>query len=267
VKAAAAAETLRQQWPEQLVFSVGTELTLFMQGIIEGNTLFERLNHPSFWETVKAGTHNEALNAFLARANEAVRQVYHGKIVYMSAPLEAVDWSHFDFVGVDLYRDSRIKPMFNNMIKRYAVHNKPIIIGEFGCCTYRGAEDAGGMGWAIIDTNGYENLIKAPVQLQLKGDYVRDESVQAREVTEMLEIFDTMGVEGAFVFQFASPTFPYNDNPKYDLDMASYSLVKSYADRCGATYPELTWEPKESFYSIADYYANHTIDSIGNGQK
>lgn len=38
VKAAAAAETLRQTWPD-LVLSIGTELTLFMQGIIEGNTL------------------------------------------------------------------------------------------------------------------------------------------------------------------------------------------------------------------------------------
>jgi hypothetical protein len=37
--AAKAAEKLYQRWPEQLVFSVGSELTLFMQGIVEGQKL------------------------------------------------------------------------------------------------------------------------------------------------------------------------------------------------------------------------------------
>jgi hypothetical protein len=35
--------------------------------------------------------------------------------------------------------------------------------------------------------------------------------------------------------------------------MASYSLVKSYADRTGATYPDLPWEPKASFAAVAGY--------------
>ncbi len=40
--------------------------------------------------------------------------------------------------------------------------------------------------------------------------------------------------------------------------MASTSLVKYYDDgRHGATYPEMKWEPKESFYAVAEYYANH----------
>ena len=30
---------------------------------------------------------------------------------------------------------------------------------------------------------------------------------------------------------FLSPTAPYNDNPRLDLDMNSYSLVKSYRAR------------------------------------
>jgi hypothetical protein len=103
---------------------------------------------------------------------------------------------------------------------------KPVIIAEFGCCTYQGAENAGGMGWAIVDWG------KTP--LQLNGDYVRDEGLQARELTDVLSIFESVGVDGAFV----SPTSTYNDNPLYDFDMASYSLVKSYADRHGVTYPD-----------------------------
>ena len=72
-KAARAAEELRRKWPEQLVFSVGSESTLIMQGIVEGSTVAKRLSNPSLREIVKAGKHNEPLNAFLARANEAVR--------------------------------------------------------------------------------------------------------------------------------------------------------------------------------------------------
>ena len=247
VKAAAAVEKLREHWPQQLVFSVGSELTLFMQGIVEGNNLMERMAHSSFWENISAGAHNKPLNAFLARANEAVRQVFRGKVTYMSVPLETVDWSLFDFVGLDMYRETRIKDSFGAIIKRYFAHNKPVIIGEFGCCTYQGAEDAGGMGWAIVDINA--------MPLQLNGDYVRDEGLQARELTDVLSILDDVGVDGAFVFTFVSPTTPYNEDAKYDFDMASYSLVKSYADKHGTTYPDMPWELKESFKAVADYYA------------
>jgi hypothetical protein len=101
--------------------------------------------------------------------------------------------------------------------------------------------------WAIVDFN------KMPPQLN--GDYVRDEGVQAHELTDQLATLDEVGVEGAFVFTFVAPTSPYAQDPKYDLDMASYSLVKTYADQHGTTYPDLPWEPKEAFHAVADYYA------------
>jgi hypothetical protein len=250
VKAAAAVEKLREHWPQQLVFSTGSELTLFMQGIVEGTNFMERMGHPAFWEQIKAGVHNKPLNAFLRGANEAVRQVFRGNVTYMSVPLETVDWSLFDFVGVDMYREARIKDSYGDLIKRYFVHDKPVIIGEFGCCTYQGAEDAGGMGWAIVDFS------TMPLQpLQLNGEYVRDEGLQARELTDVLSILDGVGVDGAFVFTFVSPTSPYNEDSQYDLDMASYSLVKSYADKHGTTYPDMPWEPKKSFKAVADYFA------------
>ena len=251
VKAAAAAERVRGDFPQQLVFSIGSELTLFMQDIVEGNNFMERMSHPAFWEHIKAGVHNKPLNAFLARANEAVRQAFRGNVTYISVPLETVDWSLFDFVGVDMYREARIKDSYGDLIKRYFVYNKPVIIGEFGCCTYQGAEDAGGMGWAIVDFN---NVLS---RLQLKGEYVRDEGVQARELTDVLSILDGVGVDGAFVFTFVSPTLPYNEDPRRDLDMASYSLVKSYVDKHGTTYLDTPWEPKESFKAVADYFATH----------
>lgn len=253
VECAIAAETLRKTWP-QVVFILGCELTLFMQGILEGNNLFERMGNPTFWENVKAGSHNKPLNAFLAGANKAIRQVFRGKVTYASAPLEAVDWSLFDFVCVDTYREPRIKDSYADLIKRYLAHNKPLIIGEFGCCTYQGAEDAGGWGWAILDFG------KMPGQLN--GDYVRDEGVQARELIDVLSILEGVGVDGAFVFTFVSPTLTYNEDPKYDLDMASYSLVKSYADKYGTTYPDMPWEPKESFKAVADYFAKQIVEVV-----
>src|SRR5436190_97525 len=148
-----------------------------------------------------------------------------------------------------MYREARIKDTYRDLIKRYFARNKPVIIGEFGCCTYQGAEDAGGMGWAIVDFN--------TMPLQLNGEYVRDEGLQARELSDVLSILDGVGVDGAFVFTFVSPTTPYNEDPKHDLDMASYSLVKSYTDKHGTTYPNMSWEPKKSFKAVADYFAKH----------
>lgn len=70
---------------------------------------------------------------------------------------------------------------------------------------------------------------------------------------------------------FVAPLNPCSDDPLYDLDMASYSLVKSFGGRLGSlgaahpeapwdhsrlstTYPGMPWEPKESFGAVADFY-------------
>lgn len=255
VKAAAAAETLRQTWPG-LVLSIGTELTLFMQGIVEGNTLMERVGNPTFREHARLGTYHWPLHAYLARTTEAVRRVFHGQVTYASlAPLEGVDWSLFDLVCIDWYRDARTRAIYGDHLKRYGSWNKPVVIGEFGCCTYQGAGDAGSGGWNIVDWE------QQPPRL--KGSYVYDQGAQARELTEQLGILDEGGVDGAFVFTFVQPGPEIPEilaqmlGLTFDPDIASYSLVKSYVDRHGTTYPDLPWEPKESFRVVADYYAAH----------
>jgi hypothetical protein len=55
---------------------------------------------------------------------------------------------------------------------------------------------------------------------------------------------------------FVSPIAPTDDDPRYDLDMNSCSLVKTYANRKGTAYPDMPWEPKVSFRAVADYYAS-----------
>jgi len=262
--AAERAGELHRRWPGRVVLSVGSELTLFMHGIVEGNSVFERLEHPSFLEHVRSGAHNAPLDAFLAKASDIARQKFGGSVTYASVPLETVDWSRFDFVSIDLYRDARIRDRFGEILRRYSAYRRPVVITESGCCTYRGAADAGAQGFAIIDHH------KTPPQLS--GDYLRDESEQARELSELLACFDHAGADGAFVMTFVSPLHPCSDEPRFDLDLASYSLVKSYGgrlgalgraypdapwdrDRLGATYPDLPWEPKESFRAVAGYYA------------
>jgi hypothetical protein len=265
--AAQRAGELHRHRPGGVRLSVGSELTLFMAGIVEGDDIFARLEHPAFWEVVRSGAHNPKLNAFLARAVERVRGVFGGPLTYASVPLETVDWTPFDVVGVDLYRDARIRDQFGAVLRRYLAHDRPVAITEFGCCTYRGAADAGGRGFAILDTSvGGDG---APPRLN--GQYVRDEGEQARELTEDLAIFDRAGVDATFVMTFVAPLNPTSDDPIYDLDLASYALVKSYGgrlgplgtrfpeapwdrERQGTTYPDLPWEPKASFRAVADFY-------------
>jgi hypothetical protein len=83
------------------------------------------------------------------------------------------------------------------------------------------------------------------VRPHLKGIHVRDEGWQARKLVEQLSVLNAAGVDGTFIFQFVSQITPYSDNPRYDLDMASSSLVKYYDDgRHGTTYPDMPWGAK-----------------------
>ena len=297
--AASAAETLRLQFPEKIKFSVGSELTLFMQGIVEGDNVFGRMNNPSFWGYIQAGKHNKPLNEFLSNANGITRNVFRGEVTYFSVPIETVDWSLFDFVGVDFYRDARIRDVYGKMAKGYLSFGKPVVIGEFGCCTYHGADLLGGNGFIV--TVGmmadYLNLSlpKGVVDMlsvipKVDRHFIRDEALQALEITEQLAALNAAGMDAAFVFTFVSPTSTYNTDPRFDSDMGSYSLVKSYPEkdtvdeiisqaakgakqllgldlalevlakligevgRHGDTYPDMPWEPKESFKAVADYY-------------
>jgi len=267
-KSARAAEDLNKEYPERIVFSVGSELTLFMQGIVEGRTISARIKNPKFMSRVKAGEHNRPLNLFLSKANTMVRQVFHGKVTYASLVWEAVDWNLFDFVGVDHYRINRIEDKYIEMLEPSFAHDKPVVITEFGygtCQEGLGSEgflSSSGLGGGIIDLKS-QFLHQIPVfgrfvRPRVKGVHVRDEEWQAHKLTENLAVLDKAGVDGAFIFQFISQITPYSEDPRYDLDMASSSLVKYYDDgRHGETYPDMPWEPKQAFRAVADYYAQH----------
>src|SRR5262249_12396792 len=96
------------------------------------------------------------------------------------------------------------------------------------------------------------------VRERLNGDYVRDEAMQARELAETLTILEAAGVDGAFVAEFVTASATFSAKPRYDLDMNAFSLVKTYPRGKGMTYPDMPWEPKQSFRAVADFYAGHS---------
>jgi hypothetical protein len=194
------------------------------------------------------GAMDRQMNAFFGDVIERVRaEGFGGKVTYASGKWEAVDWSLFDVVSVDLYRDADNADRYVERLREYAVHGKPVAITEFGCCTFTGASTRGGTGWMIMDFYA--------VPPQIKDGFERNEDEQAQLLVEMTDLYEREGIDSCFWFSFANYAHPHRENPKYDLDMASYGLVKILEEATGTTYPEQRWEPKRSFYALADIYS------------
>jgi hypothetical protein len=245
-EAANEAERLRGQNPA-VTFNLGVELTLFSAGIVEGNSFAERI--PNLLGTLdQLPIYNERLNGILSRANTVVREVFGGPVTYGAGAWEGVDWSDFDFVGVDLYRDAYNQATYVDDVRALRRHGKPVVITEFGCCTYEGAQDAGGSGYDIIDWE------KSPPELN--GEYVRSEQVQADTIGELVDIYQDEGMHGAFVYTFVEPGQTYSPDPRYDLDMPSFGIVKVFPEESGQGYAATGyWEPKAAFHEIAERFA------------
>ncbi len=250
---AKAAEKLRQK-NGNLIFIAGCENTIYLKGFVDGETTYERIRKkfspPSIILNVLGLKNNvyKKLNSHLKEVVENVRQNFGGKLTYASGTWENVDWSLFDIVGIDHYRASYNKSNYIKQLSAYYKFNKPVAVLEFGTCAYIGAGDKGGAAWAITEIKDGK--------LVIKGNHNRDESVQSKYIVELLDIFKKENVYAAFVFTFINPRFMYNDIPKFDLDLASYGIVKSVNEAGESTYKGLPWIPKEAFFSLADYYGD-----------
>ncbi len=184
------------------------------------------------------------LNAFLAAAVATVRERFGGKVTYASVRFECVDWNPFDIIGIDAYRSARNAESYRHELRQYSRHRKPVAVTEFGCCTYRGAAHRGAGGWMIIDEDG-----------NIDATCTRDENEQAVYLRELLQTFEDVAVDSAFWFTFAGYNFPHRPDPRHDLDMASFGLVKLLEGERGSSYPDMAWEPKKAFHALADLYA------------
>jgi hypothetical protein len=57
---------------------------------------------------------------------------------------------------------------------------------------------------------------------------------------------------------FARYDLPHSSDPRQDFDMASFGVVKVLdgdGSARGQRYPDMPWEPKIAFTSLAEYYS------------
>ncbi|MER8073690.1 hypothetical protein ABTZ59_36275 [Streptomyces sp. NPDC094034] len=248
------AERLRRRGRE-VVFVTGAEMSLMNKGFLPGDSLDERVEQLTVPDRMRAliGEVATRVNDFLSKAAALVRERFGGRITYASVPLERVDWTLFDIVSLDLYRTAEMADRFAEGVRDLVAQGKPVAITEFGAACFRGAGDLGARGLEIVEYD------KKTGPVRLKGEYERDEAGQAAYLRELLEVFEAEGVDSAFVFIFALHDHVHrpDGDPRDDLDLASYGIVKVLEDRYGDTYPDMPWEPKAAFHALAEFYREH----------
>jgi len=251
--AAAACRTLAANGPVTL--NIGCELSLFMRGFLPGRTFLTRMKALAFlWPTLPLI--NLRLNRVLKAAVAVARPRFDGPITYAAGTWESVDWTPFDLIGVDLYRDRRNEKSFAADLDRYLAVGKPLVITEFGCCTFEGAERLGGGGWLAIDHHRDPPVVKP--------GFVRSEESQAQLIGELIDLFADAGVYGAYVFTFMEPGNLRSDEPRFDLDMASYGVV---APQPTPEQDRLEWTPKLAFDTVAARYARFAREADEAGRN
>ncbi|MCQ6561707.1 hypothetical protein [Paenibacillus mendelii] len=246
---AARAERLRVTGAE-VIMVTGAELMLFTRGFLPGETLQERIAALSEQTVSRAAFAKlpTLTNDFLARAVDVVRARFGGRVTYAALPSEPVNWEPFDFIAVDAYNSTEIADLYEDSIKKLASSNKPLVISEFGCTTFKGAFDLGARGMFIVEWDGARAV-------RLTGSFERDESEQSQYFNDSVDVFEDAGVDTAFWCTFASHNLPFDEDPNHDFDRASYGIVRVLKESHGSTYPDMPWEPKEVFYTIAARYA------------
>ncbi len=249
--AAERAAALERTCPGRVILVAGCEISLFNAGFLPGATFTERaanLSAGAWPDELRAafGRLPSTLDAFFADALTAVRARFRGRVSYASGSWESIDWSPFDIVGVDGYRDAQNAATYRQQLRAYLATGKPVAVTEFGCCTYRGAADRGGLGWAIVD---WEHTPP-----ELDDHYERSEDEQVDYLRELLAIFVAEGVDSAFWFTFAGYELPHRADPLFDLDMASYGVVKLIEPDVAREGTGLGWQPKKVFAAMAEAY-------------
>ena len=250
------AEALRRQFGGQVTFVAGSEATLFVRGLVPGRHLTDRFARiradPSL---LRSGEVARYLTALVAD----VRRVFGGPVTYASLSFEQPDWRAFDIVGVDHYRDDRVKDRYLEMLEPHLATGLPVVVTEVGMRTYVGASASGALGFGITDPASFvlHQLFGRLVRVRNKPGYVRDEAGQARELDETLSILESSGVAGWFIASFSAPDAVYDDNPRYDRDMDAMSLLKGLPDGTESQrWPGERYDAKAAFDVVARHYSH-----------
>ncbi|MFI5605838.1 hypothetical protein [Amycolatopsis sp. NPDC051903] len=247
------AERIRRTGAE-VVLVAGVELSVMNPGFADGDTLEQRLGwllgEPAE-RPARLATVSTRLNDFFRDTVPALRAVFGGQLTYAAIQFERVDWDLFDFVTLELIRSAAVADRFRDGVRTLVeTHAKPVAITGFGTATWRGSGDVAPRSMEIVENDEHGRPIR------LTGVYERDEPGQARYLGELLEIFAEEGVDSAFVFLFALHTHPHrpDGDPRDDLDLAGGGIVKVLEGKNGTTYPDLPWEPKVAFATVAECY-------------
>nr|WP_202457459.1 MULTISPECIES: abortive phage infection protein [unclassified Streptomyces] len=241
------AERMRRQGA-RVYLSVGCEFVLFVPGIVPGADALERVRNILRGNYDPERMVREA-RRFVGLAAKTGRRVFRGPLTYGAAHDDDIDWSLFDLVSVNYYGYHANARGYVKDLSPHTRWGKPVAITECGSCTYEGAPQDGGMGW-------YESIdysVEPPV---ITGGLVRSERTQAAYLSDVFDVFESMNLHAALVYQFVSPELPHRpDSPRHDLDVASYGLAKVLRKRPEDPGSPWHWEPKESFRALADRFA------------
>lgn len=234
------AERLRLELGE-VSLNVGCELSLSVRGFVPGATFVARGTLLPFFAWLLPVA-NHRLRGYLRRLAAIARERFHGPLSYGAGEWERPDWSVFDVVGLDAYRDAsnrwRFADDLRHAVSRHHAAGRPVYVFEFGTCAYRGAAARASQAAMVLRERG--GALAVPPGL------LRDEGEQARYLDELLDVFVEAGVDGTFVYAYSEPGLPRSEVAERDLDLASYGIVAVDAD--GGRHP------KEAFTTLAERY-------------
>lgn len=212
---------------------IGNEFTIDMWGLVVGNTQMQRAMN---YKDAKSDVLNRILSKFIPE----IRNIFGGKITYAALITENIDYSLFDYIGLNYYwyygnmfnYVSRLK----NLSKEY---HKKIIVTEFGTCCYKFA--------SILDGAAYYPIqeLKLHEKPILNRLIIRDEKEQVKYLRRCFKKFEKADVEGTFIFDFAEKWKTFIPNKKC-MDLASFGIMRQY--------PDGRIEPKLAFNYVKEYY-------------
>lgn len=260
-EAAKAAEQLRNEGVD-IVFVEACEYTLFNDGIYPGSGVMERsgwaygaLDNKG-WPYTPVGlpepfpSKAKELNKVLRILAEVARTHFKGPVTYSAAIFEEVDWSIFDFVGTNYYRERQTDEEYVAGLDYFKSFGRPVGVMEFGCCAYKGAAIKGSRGWRIMSgvnpdgTGKWENGVVP----------TRNEPEHADYLERQLRVFESQGVQAAFIYQFSQPGYTTGEGAR-DLDLGGFGIVKLFPADHPRSQMIPNWEPKEAFKRVGKVFA------------
>ena len=181
-------EILRKRYSTQIIIIVANEPSLDTRFVwrIGPPSTGSKLEH--FFSTHRQNEKLD-LSSFISELAIEVKKYFNGPITLASGPWEKIDWKYFDYIGVNLYINKHNKDIYENLIDEYKGYKKPLVITEFGCCTFKGAADYGGNGWNYAS----------------KNNVVYDKTEQANTIEKCINIFKNKDVEGSFLLGYVEP--------------------------------------------------------------